>query len=306
MNDTILIPRVEEQNGAPAPEGTEAPIQTAVDVAFERVSDVSTLPHIALRVLEVARDPKAGAADLRAIVEGDPALSARVLRCINSAAYALRTTVTNLHQAISYLGFNQVRNLAITASVSDIFKQNEIIGTYRRTELWKHMVTVGICARMTASRQRLQNFEEAFLAGLLHDIGIVLEDQHCHDRFCEMMANINDTQPLIEIEHKYLGFDHTMLGERIAKVWRFPDAVCASIRYHHAPKLYHGEHIAILQCVELANWICTFKGITAVGRKNTKPPLDTMDAMGLGREDIKVLITDLDHEITMHQQLFEL
>lgn len=256
--------------------------------------------------MEVARDPGAGASDLRAIVEGDPALSARVLRCVNSAAYSLRTTVTSLQQAISYLGFNQIRNLAITASVSQVFKTNEAIGTYRRPELWRHMVSVGVCARMTASRQRLGNFEEAFLAGLLHDVGIVLEDQHSNPQFVAMMLHLPEVRTLVDAEHKYLGFDHTALGDRLCDAWRFPPVVRACIRFHHMSHNYRGEHAAIVRCVEIANWLCTLKGITSVGRPLVRVPVEAMEASGLDKEDAKVLASDLDHEILLNRRLFDL
>ncbi len=68
----------------------------------------------------------------------------------------------------------QVRNLAITASVSKLFRQEEAIGSYLRSQLWQHLVSVGVCARLIAMRREFENFEDMFLAGLLHDIGIIL------------------------------------------------------------------------------------------------------------------------------------
>jgi HD-like signal output (HDOD) protein len=78
-------------------------------------------------VLSVANDPNSGAADLRDLLETDASLSARVLRVVNSSAYALRTKITNLQQSIAYLGLKQVRNLAMTASVSELFAQSDSI-----------------------------------------------------------------------------------------------------------------------------------------------------------------------------------
>src|SRR5262245_37069549 len=118
-----------------------AAAETLVDKVARRIDGISTLPHVALRVMEVASDERTGAAELKAVLEGDPALSARVLRSVNSSAYALRTKVTNLQLAIAYLGLKQIRNLAVTASVSDIFKKDEQIGSYSRGGLWRHLVS---------------------------------------------------------------------------------------------------------------------------------------------------------------------
>ena len=279
---------------------------SSIDVVAQRVAGISTLPEVALKVMEVAKDPKAGAADLKAVVEGDPALGARLLRMVNSAAYGVRATVTNLQQGISYLGFNQVRNLAMTASVSEVFKKNEKIGTYQRTMLWRHLVSVGICARLVASRCKMPNFEDAFLAGLLHDIGIIVEDEHLHAEFCRVMADLTEEATLCETEKKHLGFHHCTLGARVADAWRFPPAVRAAIRFHHGSERCTDEGCEIAQCVEVANVICTLKGITSVGRRLVRPPLEVLRMLGFQKEDLVVLATDLDREIAMSEGLFEL
>lgn len=272
----------------------------------QRIDEISTLPHIALRVMEVANDTNSSAAELKAVLETDAALSARILRCVNSSAYSLRTKVSDLYRAIAYLGLTQIRNLALTASVSELFKSDEKIGPYCRSQLWQHMVSVGICARMIAMRRKMQNFEEVFLAGLLHDIGIVFEDQHAHAGFVAAMQSLDQTRTLAEAERNHLGFDHTVLGERIATKWRFPDAVKASIRHHHAATLYRGEQSATVRCVEAANLICTLKGIPSVGLKLVKISQPLLTELSLTREDITVLVTDLDQELAASASLFQI
>ena len=274
-----------------------------LDAVLRRIHEISTLPHIALKVIEVANDDNAGAADLKQILETDASLSARVLRYVNSAAYALRSKVTNLQHAISFLGFQQIRNLAMTASVSELFKTDGQIGFYRRSQLWRHLVSVGICARLIAMRQRQANFEDAFLAGLLHDIGIILEDQHMHARFEELMLNLDRQKSLQENERERLGFDHTVLGERVADAWSFPEAIKAAIRYHHASQSYRGEHLKIVQCVEVANLICSLKDICSVGPNLVKFPATAISGLSLTKDDIVVLAGDLDRELSLHDGL---
>jgi putative nucleotidyltransferase with HDIG domain len=276
----------------------------AIDAFMQRVEAISTLPHVALRVVEVANDEKSGAADLKAVLESDPPLSARVLRCVNSSAYSLRTRVTNLQLAISYLGCKQVRNLAITASVSDLFKDNRPIGTYRRADLWRHFVAVGICARLVAMRLRLANFEDAFLAGLLHDLGIILEDQHAHEQFSRVILALDPHRTLVEVEREHFGFDHTIIGDRLAARWSLPESIRAAIRHHHASGVYRGTEVEILRCVEVANMICTMRQISSVGLNLLKPSTDAIRGLGLKKEDIVVLAQDLDREISTHQDLF--
>jgi len=278
----------------------------SIDAVVDRITEVSSVPQVALKAMEVARDSKAAAADLSSVVERDPALCARVLRVTNSAAHGLRSKITNIQQAVSYLGFSQVRNLALTAWVCTVFGRNGMIGPYQRTKLWRHMVAVGVCSRLVASRLKRANPQDAFLAGLLHDIGIILADQHVHDAFRTVIERLRDDRTLTEIEHDCLGFDHTHLGARVAARWKFPTLVQDAIRFHHASEQYDGQHPEIVQCVEIANVICTLKNITSVGRKLVRAPVTAMEALGLQRTDVAILAVDLDDELFRNEGLFGL
>ncbi len=284
----------------------EAPSPTPMDAVLARLDEISTLPGIAMNLMSVASDPESGAADLKRVLEGDPALSARVLRCVNSAAYGLPQRVTNLQLGISYLGFKQVRNLAMTACVSDVFKTDETIGPYRRSRLWKHLVSVAICARLIATRQRLPNFEDAFLGGLLHDIGIILEDQHAHEDFVRMMQSIDKRTMLVELERRFLKFDHTAIGARVAEQWNFPRPVCACVEFHHDSEACGADELAVVHCVQVANLICTLRGISSVGLKLVKVPKRALSRMKLRQDDIRVLMKDFEHETALNEHLFTL
>lgn len=256
--------------------------------------------------MQVASDPHAGAADLKEVMESDAALSARVLRCVNSSAYALRVKISNLQQAIAYLGLKQIRNLAMTASVSELFSQEEMVGIYRRSQLWRHLVSVGICARLIAMRLRFTNFEDMFLAGLLHDIGIVLEDQHAHGAFFLVIRSLEKDKSLGEIERRHLGFDHMELGERVAAAWGFPEPVKAAIRFHHNSAGYRGEDVDLVRCVEVANLLCSIKGIPSIGASLVRIPQPAIKGLGLSKQDLLVLAEDLEQEIAANQNLFRM
>lgn len=280
--------------------------ESPLDVLVRRVRDISTIPAIALKVLQVANDPNSGAADLKEVMETDAALSARVLRCVNSSAYAVRTKITNLQQAIAYLGLKQIRNLALTASVSEMFRTDVGIEPYRRTGLWKHLVAVGVCSRLIAKRRRLSNFEDAFLAGLLHDIGIILIDQYSHQRFREIIGRLDQGRLLTELERKVLEFDHCQLGAEVARLWNFPENVRAAIAQHHNGAMYRGEEVHIIRCVAVANLICSLRGISSVGRNLVQIPLWAIQGLELTKSDVVVLAQDLDGEIQDNRALFEL
>ncbi len=272
-----------------------------------QIRDISTLPHIAIQVINIVNDPRSSAADLKAVVESDPALAARVLRAVNSAAYGLKYEVTTILNAISLLGFHEVKNLVLAASVVNLFQQDVRIGPYTRQGLWRHLVSVAIAARMVAARAGSVRFEEAFLGGLLHDLGLILLDQHFHRSFAKILGHLQPGTSLCEVERHRLGFDHAELGARVAETWGFPGAIVAAIRYHHRAESYRGEHRVIVQAVETANFLCAFKGIDSIGIPHVNPPSGSiLEALSFDRHGLKVLCEDLDQELVKAQAMITL
>ena len=271
-----------------------------------RIDEISTLPTVALRIMEVAGNPSAGAADLKSIVEADPALCVRVLRCVNTAAYSLRREIADLGQAIAFIGFDRVRDLAVTATVSDLFRSPQAVATYDRAGLWRHLAATGICARMIAVRTRVRGFEDAFLAGLLHDIGIILMDQHCNNAFKQIILSLTSETTLCEVEKKYLGWDHAELGYQVGTQWRLPKTVLTSVRHHHAPDSAQGSDETIVHCVALANLLVTLKGYSSVGLNLVGLCKSSLEALRLTKDDLRVFLADLDREIALFQHIVEI
>lgn len=280
--------------------------QRTLKEVVRRIKDISSLPAVALRVMELTNDTNARVDELKTVLESDASLSARVLRLVNSSAFGLPQRVANLQAAIAYLGFRQIRNLALTASISDLFKQDEQIGGYSRPALWRHLVAVGICARMVAMRRGLENFEDVFLAGLLHDIGIILEDQYDHETFRGMVAALTGDRCLEDVEREVLGYSHMELGSAIGEEWKFPELATSATRLHHHPVVPPGKNCRAVQCVQVANALCTFKNMSAVGIGLVKAPVSAINGLGLLKPDIEALLADLDEECQRHLMLFAL
>ncbi len=281
--------------------------QAALDRFVRRVDDVSSLPDVAARVIEVVNNPETSVMDLRAVVESDASLVARLLRNVNSAAYGLRSRVDSIHQAISLLGFNTIKNLAITASVSQLFRDKTPIGAYNRPGLWKHMVSVAVAARMIAARSRLSQFDEAYMCGLLHDLGFILIDQQQHPKFVQIMESLTPEVQTIELESQILGFDHAQVGAAVGEKWGFPAGVVESIRHHHNSARASEEHRPLVAAVEVANFLCSRKGIMSTGVPNLPvPAAPTFALLSLNRDGLKVVFEDLDKELAKAHELMRI
>lgn len=268
--------------------------------------NISTLPQIAVKIMQLTASSDTPIDELEEAIAGDPAMTTRVLRTVNSSAFALRERISTLHQAISYLGFQAIRSLTVALSVSKVFKDGEQIGKYDRVGLWRHLVSVGLCARLVADHCRINSREDVYLAGLLHDIGYILADEHDHRYFVKYIASLEEGDIAPDQERKVMGYDHTQLGSRVAKEWRLPDFICTAIRFHHASQACRGEYAKVAQCVEVADFLCTFKGITALGTSLSKPAPQVLQALDLSRDDLSTLLDKLKDQIADNNLLFEM
>lgn len=275
--------------------------EEALDILIQRIDEVSSLPQIAIQAMEIASNEDSSAKDLAAIVECDIALSSRVLKLVNSSAFGLRNQVTNLQQAIAYLGMKHVRTLAITASVSELFMGGDRIGNYSRSRLWEHMVAVGIAARMFAKKHHIGDPEDAFIAGLLHDLGIVILDQFLNTRFEMMLTAMTPQQVQVRWEQQYFGFDHTEFGERIARHWKFPEVVVDTIRYHHMAGVYRGPYSPQIKAVEMANMAMTEVGVSSLGAKYNRLSMAALNAYDMTIGDLSRFAEEARIEMEKYQ-----
>jgi HD-like signal output (HDOD) protein len=284
---------------APNPQGRDSqhvdPPQVLVERLFARISDVSSLPAAALKIIDVANDPASGAADLLEAVEIDIGLAMRITRTVNSSYYALPNKVADLKMAITLLGFDQIRNLALTTYVAQLFKNTTGHGKYRRERLWNHLIGVGAVGRLIAGACGKVPPQEAYLAGLLHDVGLVLIDQYLHKPFCQVVDALDEDTPTCQVERTILGFHHTELGEYVATQWDLPENLTTAIRYHHAPLQYQGPYRHMVCVVALANFFCSLKGLTSLGVRNMQmPPSRIFADLGLQKRQVAAIWEQVD------------
>lgn len=274
------------------------PPEVLVKRLFSRIGEVSSLPTVALRVIEVANDSRAGAVDLLEAVEFDAALAMRIMRSVNSSYYSLQNKVADLKLAITLLGFKEIRNLAMTAYVAQLFKSGQGHGPYTRQGLWNHLIGVGSVARLIAQTCNRVPPREAYLSGLLHDIGLILIDQYLNKPFCQVLDALEPDVCVCDVEDEILGFTHTELGEFVAQQWHLPDHLVASIRHHHKPELYRGAHREMACVVALANFFCHVKNLSSLGVCNTqKPPSQWLTDLGLRKSHVAQIWERLDEAL---------
>ena len=250
----------------------DAEATPALSNLFRRIGDVTTLPAAAQRIMELASDQSANASDLLQVVEGDPVLATKVLRRVNSAFYGLRNRVDDLRSAISLLGFREIRNLALTVYLSRMFDSGSEYRQFTREGLWQHCVTVAQASRLISTTCRCERPEAAYLAGLLHDMGLILLDQFMPKYLFQVVDRVSDGAETCASERALLPFDHTELGAFVALQWNFPPDVVAAIRYHHDPLAAGEPHREMSSIVAVANYLCHRADVTSLGTQNVFAP----------------------------------
>jgi putative nucleotidyltransferase with HDIG domain len=164
----------------------------------------------------------------------DAALTAKTLRLANSSFYGLQAKVRTISQAISVLGFDSVRALVVGAGVIGGFETGRRNG-FDFDGFWRHAIASALCARALARRLG-SPAEQAFVAGLLHDLGRLVLVTRFPEHYAEVLAQrgLRDC-PLLEAERAVLGIDHAQVGRALAQHWRIPEAICRAIGNHHQP-----------------------------------------------------------------------
>jgi HD-like signal output (HDOD) protein len=272
--------------------------QQIVAKALGKIGDIATLPEVTLRIIKIVEDPKSTARDLHAIIKYDPPLSAKILKVVNSAFYGLPGQISSVDRAIVLLGLRAVKNIAIATSVTRLFKGARPVTGFDPKELWRHCLAVGVTCRLIFQRKDKSRAEEAFLAGLIHDIGIIVAFQAFADRFGDLVSRVRDeNMPWCQAETEIFGVDHQTLGMGLASKWKFPMGLRAAIGYHHCPERVAEDNRLLAYAVYLADTIACVdrKGFCLTVRDDQAvitPEL--LETLGLTENDLTALRADLD------------
>ncbi len=213
-------------------------IKAIVDKAIAAVGDIATLPEVTVKIIQIVEDPKSTARDLHDVIKNDPALSVKVLKVVNSAFYGLPGQVASVDRAIILLGLSAVKNIAIAASIARLFKGKRISEHFSAADLWRHSVSVAVAANTLAKMSPHPVMaDEVFVAGLIHDIGTLVERQSFPDEFAEVILRCKDSDlDFLECEREVIGADHQAFGVGLTTKWKFPRHLRAAVGFHHNPE----------------------------------------------------------------------
>ncbi|MCD4720868.1 MAG: HDOD domain-containing protein [Desulfobacula sp.] len=229
------------------------------------IKKLPSFPQVATKLLEVSRDETASLADLSKIVETDPGISVRVLEIVNSAMYGLGRKITALSEAVVFLGLDEIKKLAIGMTVFEKMFKSGRAKEFDRLLFWRHCLCVAVLSMEIAKETGYPDPEEAYIAGLLHDVGKVLLDIQGRMDYGEVIQEISvSTDPVIEKERSIIGLGHDDIGAFFCSMWKLPEKLVMAVKYHHQsfePLNFSKEETQLISIVSLADFLCWTQGI---------------------------------------------
>jgi HD-like signal output (HDOD) protein len=266
---------------------------------IERMPSLSTTVG---KVMEICSRTDASPNELNRVISLDPVLTGQVLKLINSAYYSLMNKVTSLTRAITMLGMNTVKNMALsTAIIRSVTgtKKSQVLPTKK---FWAHSIATGVCTKLLAKKNGIpvMECEEYFVAGLLHDLGKI----PFGDEYIAVLHTANDEQrPLIDIEQEILGVDHQEVGRMIAEKWKLNEAMTSSICFHHDVEAAPDEHRVRVAYVALADMYANIHEHGYAGNPfpNEKKADRLLQITGLQWQMFSEIAEDLQKEIEKAQ-----
>lgn len=212
---------------------TPADREAVVAKTIQDVNNIATLPEITLKIIDLVEDPNSTAHDLHSLITNDPALCSRILKVVNSAFYGLPGQIGSINRAIVLLGLNAVKNIAIATSLAKLFRGGSLCPQFSARDLWVHCTAVAAGAKLIADTSHLSLSDEAFLAGLLHDIGIMIEMQTSRTKLIEVFDMAEKGVPFMEAEERIFGANHQDFGRGLCEKWKFPGSFGYVTGFHH-------------------------------------------------------------------------
>lgn len=264
----------------------------------ERIQNLPTLPQVVTQILKLVNDPDSNAGDIQGILSRDQSLTAKVMRLVNSSFYGYAGKIKTLQQAVVILGFDTIKSVALSATIFSAFS-GKGRASFDRDAFWHHAIATGIASRLLAAEVKSKETEEAFLAGIIHDIGKVVLDEYAPVEFDRVLQYVEQNNVLIyEAERKVLGSSHAQVGRWLATKWNLPADLVDVIFYHHQP----GNAVkapALTSIVHVADILARTARIGSGGDKKV-PPLDpaAWQTLGLTETGTKKVLTILPSEFS--------
>lgn len=275
---------------------SEPPIDPNViaQQAVRRARTLTALPAAAARAGQVAEDPDSSIEELGEAFSQDAALCSNLLKVANSALYGLRAEVCSIERAAVVLGRKVLRNVALAASMQTILPRAEIHRSFSVTNLWRHSIRTAAAASLLAKKTGACDPDQAFAAGLIHDLGLLVEIENDRNALAAIMEEVaefpsgDQKEMMRSLELKSYGADHQHFGAAMCSAWNFPDALHFVAANHHDPLAIESPNqvlAAVVHAAEAISGDCEHGIDCSVDAAGVSP--DILACIGISAEEFE-------------------
>ena len=265
----------------------------AIAKVLSESKEIAVLPQVVYKIMEMTSSTDSSAAQLEKAIVIDPGFSAKILTQANSAYYALPRKVTSIREAVAFLGFKTVRQLAMAVGVFDLFVGKTDKESMRRRSWWRHSLDTAVCCRFVAEKTNRRCADEAYTLGLLHYIGKTLLDRSNPSEYEKVMMLVEKGATDIQAERAVFGCDHIEVGAAAAEMWGFPEMLVYGMNYLEAPTedcQYKEIRALVGLCDKIAH-------IAVAGENETVQSDEdfnnwTLELLGVDQDDLKRLVEE--------------
>ena len=255
---------------------------------------IPTLPTVAVKLLELTRDPDVSLKEIEKLVLRDQGLAARVLRTINSSFYGLESPCTTIKRALGLLGLNSVKSLVLGFSLVDLTKNIDGSAAFDYAAYWRRSIYSAIAARQIALVTSACDSEEAFTCGMFQDLGMLITFLVLKDDYADVLAAAGSNhEKLTDFENEMLGFDHAQIGAALVEKWKMPSQMIECIRHHHALENVDQEHRNLVQVIALGRMAYEALGNDMPEQHMADLLCLSQEWFGQGYQDIGVLLESI-------------
>lgn len=260
---------------------------------IQKSDNLPTLPAILLKLLAACENDETPTAEIAAIISKDPTLSFKVLQLVNSAYYGFRFSFKSIDQAVVYLGANTIKNLAITMSVHQVFERKRFqnVRQFDINVFWYNSLICATLARRVGEKTGFSNLDEAYLSGLLLDIGRLILISTFPIEHETILAETKDRKNTLWAENQLLAITHPETGSWLMQKWNMSSTIADAIRYHHEPLDKIKEAFPLVKIAYIANFLC--KNIDNPEQESEIDDLLT----GLNGSDLQEIVEGVDEEV---------
>ncbi|MCK9396908.1 MAG: HDOD domain-containing protein [Methylobacter sp.] len=289
---------------------TELIKKTARSILKAEIKHLHLVPSAALKLLKLTNDDDARIENLSQIIETEPVLAAKILKQVNSAAYALPNTITSIKRAVTMLGFSSVRQLALNQLFYNKLIQQDSTPTFDLLFFWQHCLYVASLSKRIAVALKYPDPDLVYTGGLLHDIGKIVLETYGRVTYSDFIRSMDKNgRSTIEKEHRFFGITHTEMGHVFCLEWQLPTSIMAIVAGHHNQPTEASPHSRFkteIAIVSFANYVAWIQGIGSATHDN-HPTLQSavLETIDVGQLNLETLLQQVDQDMQSTQEFYD-